>query len=88
MERPYEYAVIKHNNPDFARENAWFENDWRDTKYAMFKKSVHIDGSESLLNVTYSDDIEDLQRRANPLPTWFNHPLGVAKKVSGELIQI
>ena len=88
MRTPHNYAVIKHNNPHFAKETTLLESKWKKTKYAMFNKSVHKDGSESIVNITYSNDLEELQNAAKELPTWFNYPLGVAKKVSGELIQI
>lgn len=88
MKTSYSYAVIKHNDPTFERESTYLKSKYKKTKYASFNKAVHKDGSETLVHIEYSNNLEELQEKASKLPTWYNYPLGVAKNIQGYLREI
>jgi hypothetical protein len=88
MKTGYSYVIIKHNDPTFEREKTYFESKYKKTKYAMFNKTIHKDGSETLTSIKYSNDIEQLQNEASQYISWYNYPLGVSKNIQGYLREI
>lgn len=90
MKRKYSYAIIKYNNPYFERESVLDPdgNNYRNTKYAMFVKGVHGDGSESVYFIVYNSNLEKLQEMANNYPSWYNYPMGLYREMQGNILEL
>jgi hypothetical protein len=89
MKNGYNYAIIKENNPTFARESVLLENKYNPKKkYALISKMVHKDGSESITTIVYDNDLVGLHNRAKSFPSWYNYPMGVAKDMQGYLREV
>lgn len=85
----YSYVIIKENYPELERESVLLDNKYKaNKKYAMINKIVHKDGSENISNIVYSNDIVELQSRANGFISWYNYPMGVSKNIQGYLTKI
>ncbi len=80
----YTYAIVKHNYAWLERESVLLENKYKATKkYALIEKLVHKDGSESIANIYYSNDLEILSNRAKGYISWYIYPLGLCKNMQG-----
>ena len=78
------YAIIKHNFPWLERLTVLTHNkNNAKKKYALIVKGVHKDSSESIFFIDYSNDLEELQKKASAFMSWYNYPLGVGKSFSG-----
>lgn len=88
MKLPYNYAIIKENFPDLERESTLIPGKWKNKKYAMIIKVVHKDGTESITYIKYRNDLQGLQNDARGFVSWFNYPLGIAKNINGNLMEI
>jgi predicted glycosyltransferase len=89
MKTKYNYVIIKENYPELERESVVLTNKYSPKKkYAYINKGVHADGSESIYFIEYSNDLQDLQRKASGYVSWYNYPLGVAKNIQGYLREI
>lgn len=93
MKTQYNYAIIKENYPELAREIVLSpsknSNKWLKTKkYAMIVKGVHKDGSESIYFIKYSNDLPELQTQAKGYPSWYNYPIGISKNIQGYLSEL
>lgn len=89
MKTSYNYVIIKHNYPELERERTLLANKYdAKKKYAFIQKSVHKDGSESIGFITYSNDLEALQVRANGFVSWYNYPLGLRKNIQGFVSEV
>jgi len=84
--KAYSYVIIKNNYPQLERESTLLHNKYKaNKKYAFIQKSIHKDGSESICFIDYSNDLEELQKRANGFISWYNYPIGVCKNIQGYL---
>jgi len=45
--------------------------------------SSNKDGSESVNYIDYSNDLELLQKRAEPFQSWYNYPINLCKNMKG-----
>lgn len=88
MKTSYSYVIIKHNCPELKKESTLLENNYKSTKYAMLNKIVHKDGSENISTITYSNDLEGLQKRANQFVSWYNYPIGLSKNIQGYITEL
>jgi hypothetical protein len=84
----YSYIVIVHNCPELARESALLKNNYKATKYAYIERIMQKDGSESIANIYYSNNLEMLQQRANGFLSWYNYPLNLSKNMQGYIKHI
>jgi hypothetical protein len=85
----YNYVIIKHNYPALERESVLLANKYNaKKKYAFIQKMVHKDGSESIGFISYSNDLEELQERANGFISWYNYPLGLRKNIQGFISEL
>ena len=78
-----DYVAVRFNLPEYERETTFLECKWKPTKYAMFLYAVHKDQSEQTVIIIYSDDLEDLQKRAEQHKSWYNYPLNLCKNSNG-----
>ena len=86
MKTEFSYMVVKHNQPHFERESTLLHNKHKKTaKYAIFNKSCHKDGSESVNFIEYSSSMEEIQNKINGFESWYNYPLGIAKLRNGKI---
>jgi hypothetical protein len=89
MNTAYNYVIIKHNYPELERESVLLANRYNaKKKYAFIQKMVHKDGSESIGFINYSNNLEELQERANGFLSWYNYPLGLRKNIQGFINQL
>ena len=89
MENGYNYVIIKKNFPELERESTLLDNKYRKTKkYAFINKGIHKDGSESVYYIEYSNDLEELQERANKFVSWYNYPMNLAKSIQGYISEL
>lgn len=85
----YHYVIIKHNYPELERESALSHNNYKaNKKYAFINKGTHKDGSESIYYIDYSNDLEDLQKRASEFISWYNYPMGLSKNIQQYISQL
>ena len=85
----YSYAIIKYNNPSLETERVLLENKYKkNKKYALIQKSVHKDGSESVCNIYYTNNLNELQEQANGYISWYNYPLNLCKNIQGYITLI
>ena len=93
MKKQYNYAIIKYNYPELAREtvlspeknaNKYFKT----KKYAMIVKGAHKDGSETIYFIKYSNDLPELHSQAKEYPSWYNYPIGISKNIQGYLSEL
>lgn len=84
----YTYIVIKFNNSYFSQESVLFKNDYKAKKYAYFEMLSHKDGSESIANIFYSNDIAQLQAKAEGFISWYNYPLNLCKDMKQHIMHI
>lgn len=89
----YNYAIIKENYPELGRESVLDPSKNANKysskkKYAMIVKGVHKDGSESIYFIKYSNNLQEMQEKANDYISWYNYPLGISKSIQGYLSEI
>lgn len=85
----YSYAIIQSNFASLQNESALLENKYNPKKkYAFIEKLIHKDGSESIANIYYSNDLEALQTRAAGMVSWYNYPLNLSKNMQGYIKNI
>jgi len=84
----YSYVVIKHNYSDLAKESTFFESKYKKTKYAALYFTVHKDKSETFTHIIYSNNLEELQNKANVFLSWYNYPLNLCKNIQGYIKHI
>jgi hypothetical protein len=85
----YSYIIIKENYPSLERENVLLHNKYNSKlKYAFINKLVHKDKSESIAFIDYSNDLQELQKRADGFISYYNYPLGVTKSIQGYISEI
>lgn len=89
----YNYAIIKENYPELGRESVLDPSKNANKysskkKYAMIIKGVHKDGSESIYFIKYSNNLQEMQEKANNYISWYNYPLGISKSIQGNLSEI
>jgi hypothetical protein len=85
----YSYVIIKENHPELERESTLSHNKYKaNKKYAYIVKGVHKDGSESIYFIEYSNDLQELSKRAKEFPTWYNYVLGISKSLQGDLSEL
>ena len=85
----YHYIIIKENYPELERESALSYNKYRKTKkYAFIDKGIHKDGSESIYYIDYSNDLAELQQRANEFISWYNYPMNLSKSINGYISEL
>lgn len=85
----YAYVVIVHNSPDLASESTLLHNKYKaNKKYAFIQKNVNKDHSENICFIDYSNDLEDLQRRAAQFNSWYNYPLNLTRNMQGYIRHI
>ncbi len=85
----YSYVIIQPNYDALSRESVLLENKYKKTKkYAFIEKLSHKDGSESIANIYYSNDLEDLQNKASKYVSWYNYPLNLSKDMQGYIKHI
>lgn len=89
METAYNYIIIKENNQYFKQESVLFDNKYEaDKKYAFIIKTIQKDSSENIATIEYSNDLEQLQERANGYCSWYNYPMGVYKDMQQYLYKM
>jgi len=54
----------------------------------FIEKLSNKDGSESIANIYYSNDMADFQIRANGFVSWYNYPLNLKKNIQGYISNI
>jgi hypothetical protein len=87
--KKYSYVVIIDNEPYLASESTLLDNKYKKSaKYAMFEKMINSDGSESLVKITYSSNITELQNIAANYVSWYNYPLNLSKNMQGYIKHI
>lgn len=80
----YSYVIITKNRENLERESALLRNKYlKSKKYAFINKLCHNDGSESIAFIDYSNNLEELQERANGYISWYNYPMGLSKNIQG-----
>jgi hypothetical protein len=85
----YNYVIIKENYPELQRESVLLHNRYSaKKKYAFIQKMVHPDGSESIGFIDYSNDLKELQEKANGFISWYNYPLNLCKHIQGYISHI
>ena len=83
----FNYVIIKESYPELERESVLTHNKYRKTKkYAFICKMCHRDKSESIAFIDYSNDLGELQKRANEFPSWYNYPAGMYKQLQGDVL--
>lgn len=88
MKANYLYAIVKENFKYLRQESAIFENDYKDTKYALIEKQMFKNGSEGINRIIYSNDLEELQNDAAKYVSWYNYPLNLTKNMQGYITNI
>lgn len=84
--KPYNYAILKYNNESFQHVGVLLKNKYDPKKkYALIFKSSHNDGSESITNIIYSNDLEGLHTKAKGFISWYNYPIGIYKNLEGQI---
>lgn len=90
--KSYNYAVIKNNYPELERETVIDPitgNKYNSKKkYAIIVKGVFKDGSEGIYFIKYGNDLEKLQSMAKGYRSWYSYPLGVAKHINGNIVEL
>lgn len=85
----YSYVIITENRETLERESVLLRNKYlKSKKYAFINKVSHKDGSESIAFIDYSNNMEELQERANGYISWYNYPLGLSKNMQGYISEI
>ncbi len=79
----FQYAILKHNNPYFAKESTTGENNYLNSAFALLVKNCLSDGSEKIETILYSDNLDDLTKQAEKFPSWYNYPAGKKKDLQG-----
>lgn len=83
----FSYVIIKDNYPELERESVLSYNKYRKSKkYAFICKMCHRDKSESIAFIDYSNDLGELQKRANEYPSWYNYPIGIYRELQGNVL--
>ena len=87
--KPFTYVVIQPNNPIFERQNVLTYNKYlKSKKYAFICKGIHKDGSESTYFIEYSNDLNELQKKASGYQSWYNYPAGFFKSLDGTIKEL
>ena len=85
----YNYAILKENNPDFAKETTIKSNNWQSVSYALFIKQVDVSsGTEVILKIIYSDNLKQLSCRAEDCVSWYNYVTGRKMDIQGNISDI
>lgn len=85
----FSYVIIKENYPGLERESVLLANKYRKSKkYAYISKVCFQDGSESIAFIDYSNDLAELQKRANQYLSWYNYVTGMYKQLQGDVLLI
>jgi hypothetical protein len=85
----YNYVIIKDNNPTFERESTLLDNKYKKSKkYVFITKMIHKDSSESTASIQYSNDLAELQQRANGFISWYNYPMKLSKNIQGFISEL
>ena len=89
MKTAYSYIIIKENYPELERESVLLENKYKKSKkYAFINKGVHKDGSESIYFIEYSNNLQELQEKANGFISWYNYPMKLSKSINGYISEL
>ena len=87
--KAYNYIIIKHNYADLERESTLSYNKYKaNKKYAYICKGTFKDGSEAIFFIDYSNDLEDLQNKANKYISWYNYPIGLSKNMQQYITEL
>lgn len=85
----YTYVIIKENYPELERLSTLLDNNYKKTKkYAFIMKCVHKDSSESITSIKYSNDMVDLQSKANGFISWYNYTMKLKKNIQGFISEL
>jgi hypothetical protein len=81
----YSYVQIVSNSIEISKlKSIASDNKYlKSKKYAFICKSVCNDNSEFIGFIIYSNDIIDLQNRANGFVSWYNYPQNLSKSING-----
>ena len=85
----FSYVIIKENNACFASMDVMLRNKYnKKAKYALICKTVCRDNSEFIGYIDYSSNLEELQKRANKFPSWYNYCIGLYKELQGNIYHL
>lgn len=77
----YIYGILRENTQRAALHqiNTFFPCKYKKTKYGIIEKAVMSDGSEIVIRVIYSNNLEELTNTLKNYISWYNEPLGLKK---------
>ena len=79
--KKYIYGILRENTQRAALHqiNTFFPCKHKKTKYGIIEKAVMPDGSEIVIRVIYSNNLEQLTNILQNYISWYNEPLGLKK---------
>lgn len=77
----YTYGILRENTERAALHqiNTFFPCKHKKTKYGIIEKALMPDGSEIVVRVIYSNNLEQLTNTLKNYISWYNEPLGLKK---------
>ena len=77
----YTYGILRENTEHAALHqiNTFLPCKYKKTKYGIIEKSLMPDGSEIVVRVIYSNNLEQLTNTLKNYISWYNEPLGLKK---------
>ena len=77
----YTYGILRENTHRAALQqiHTFLPCKHKKTKYGIIEKSLMPDGSEIVVRVIYSNNLEQLTNTLKNYISWYNEPLGLKK---------
>lgn len=85
----YIYGILRENTHRAALHqiDTFLPCKHKKTKYGIIEKAVMPDGSEIVVRVIYSNNLEQLTNTLKNYISWYNEPLGLQKDMQQNIYE-